>query len=440
MDKLKLIIEREFLAKVKNKSFIIMTFLTPIIGVAMVSLIVFLTKKNEEKVKEVVFVDESGLFSKEDFESTKSIKYEDYTKLGIEETKKKVEEGNHYGVVHIPQIDSLEILANSISFYSKESPGMMLVGDLEGKINKKLRNLKMTKLGVDIKKIEKSKISSNLKMFDFSGEESSKLINGVKIGIGFLAGYILMIFVLVYGQSVMRSVIEEKTSRIIEVIVSSVKPFQLMLGKIFGNASAGLLQFIIWGALLFIINVVASVFFGVSLTGMNEVGGVDSQQAAKEIAESDTFQLILKGVVQLPWLKIFGLFIFYFLFGFLLYSSIYAAIGSAVDNETDTQQFMMPIMLPLILGIYVGFTTVINDPHGPISVIFSYIPFTSPIVMLMRIPFGVAWWEILVSMFILVATFVFVVWVAAKIYRVGILMYGKKPTYKDLWKWIKYSA
>ena len=436
MDKLKLIIQREFLAKVKNKSFIIMTLLTPLIAVAMGALVFFLTKKNEEKVKEIVFVDESGFFSKGDFENSKSIKYEDFTKLGIEKTKKKVEAGNHYGVVHIPKLDSLEVLANSISFFSNESPGMFLIEDLEGKIDKKLRNLKMTKLGIDIKKIEKSKISSSIKMFDFSGEESSKLVSGIKIGIGFLTAYILMVFVLVYGQSVMRSVIEEKTSRIVEVIVSSVKPVQLMLGKILGNASAGLLQFFIWGIILLLLNIVGAMVFGMNFGEMNTI---ENQEALKEITSSDKMELVLKGVLQLPWLKIFCLFIFYFLFGFLLYSSVYAAIGSAVDNETDTQQFMMPIMLPLILGIYVGFTTVINDPHGPVSVIFSHIPFTSPIVMMMRVPFGVSWWEILISMLLLIITFIGIVWLAAKIYRVGILMYGKKPSYKDLYKWLKQS-
>ena len=248
-------------------------------------------------------------------------------------------------------------------------------------------------------------------------------------------------FVMIYGTSVMRSVIEEKTSRIIEIIVSSVKPFQLMLGKIIGNASAGLLQFLIWGIILFIISIVASSLLGIDMVEM-QTSKVPAEQmdAMKQAASGGKLEQIMKEVLNLPLFKIFCLFIFYFLGGYMLYSSLFAAVGAAVDNETDTQQFMMPIMLPLMLGIYVGFFTVINDPHGPISVIFSYIPFTSPIVMLMRIPFGVAWWEIAISMLLLVVTFMFMVWFAAKIYRVGILMYGKKPTYKDLWKWIRYNG
>jgi ABC-2 type transport system permease protein len=250
-----------------------------------------------------------------------------------------------------------------------------------------------------------------------------------------------MMFVIIYGSSVMRSVIEEKTSRIIEIIVSSVKPFQLMLGKIIGNASAGLLQFLIWGVLLFIIGTVAASFFGLSFTEL-QTSGVSAEQleTAKQAVGADKMQLVIQEILRLPILKMFVLFIFYFLGGFMLYSSLFAAVGAAVDNETDTQQFMLPIMLPLILGVYVGFATVINDPHGSIPVIFSHIPFTSPIVMLMRVPFGVSWGELVISMSLLVATFVFMVWLAAKIYRVGILMYGKKPTYKDLYKWLKYKG
>ncbi|WP_298881696.1 ABC transporter permease [uncultured Polaribacter sp.] len=441
MSKLKLIIQREFIAKVRNKSFIVMTFLSPLIMVGMGALVYFLMQKNDEKIKKIVYVDNSGLFSKEDFKNSKTIHYTDYTALGIEETKKKVEEGNYFGALFIPQKDSLEILAKSIEFYSKDSPGMSLMGSLENKIEQKIRNEKLTNFGIDLEKIKASRINTDIKMFNFSGEESSKLINGLKIGVGAIAGYLLMMFVMVYGTSVMRSVIEEKTSRIIEVIVSSVKPFQLMLGKILGNASAGLLQFFIWGVILFIISTVASSVFGVDVVEMQTARvPAEQMEAVKQAASGDKGQMIIQEIFKLPILKMFILFIFYFLGGYMLYSSLFAAVGAAVDNETDTQQFMLPIMLPLILGVYVGFATVINDPHGSIAVLFSHIPFTSPIVMLMRVPFGVSWYELLISMALLLVTFVFMVWLAAKIYRVGILMYGKKPTYKDLYKWLKYKG
>ena len=441
MSKLKLIIHREFIAKVRNKSFLIMTFLSPVLMVGMGALIFFLMKKNDEKVKEILYVDNSELFTKEDFKDTKTIHYQDFTALGIEETKKKVEEGDYYGALIIPKQDSLEVLATAIEFYSKDSPGMSVMNSLETKIERKLRNEKLNDFGIDIEKINASKIQSNIKMFNFSGEESSKLINGLKIGVGLIAGYLLMMFVMIYGTSVMRSVIEEKTSRIVEIIVSSVKPFQLMLGKIIGNASAGLLQFLIWGILIFIITTVASSVFGIDMVEM-QTAKLPAEQldAAKQAAGMDKMQLIIQEILRLPILKMFVLFIFYFLGGYMLYSSMFAAVGAAVDNETDTQQFMLPIMLPLILGVYVGFATVMNDPHGSIAVLFSHIPFTSPIVMLMRVPFGVSWTELAISMTLLLVTFVFMVWLAAKIYRVGILMYGKKPTYKDLYKWLKYKG
>lgn len=440
MKRLRLIIEREFIAKVRNKSFIVMTFLSPLLMIGMGALVFFLMKKNDEKVKKIVYVDESGMFSKDVFKDSKTVKYEDFTALGIEDSKKKVEEGDYYGALYIPKQDSLEVLAKSIEFFSKDSPSMSIMESLEDKIDKELRHKKLTSFGIDIAHIEESKISSEIKMLNFSGEKSSKLINGLKIGVGAIAGYLLMMFVMIYGTSVMRSVIEEKTSRIIEVIVSSVKPFQLMLGKIIGNASAGLLQFFIWGILFLVFSLVASSFFGVDMMEMQSAKVSPEQMEAIQQTATNKGEMIVQEIFRLPLVKMFFLFIFYFLGGYMLYSSLFAAVGAAVDNETDTQQFMMPIMLPLILAVYVGFATVINDPHGPVSVVFSYIPFTSPIVMLMRIPFGVAWWEIAISMLLLILTFMVIVWIAAKIYRVGILMYGKKPTYKDLWKWIRYNG
>ena len=440
MSRLKLIIAREFIAKVRNKSFIVMTFLSPLLMIGMGALVFFLMKKNDEKVKKIVYVDESGLFTKDVFNDSKTIKYENFTALGIEDSKKKVEEGDYYGALYIPKQDSLEILANSIEFFSKDSPSISIMGNLESRIDKKLRNEKLTSFGIDLAHIKESRISADIKMFNFSGEKSSKLINGLKIGVGGLAGYLLMMFVMIYGTSVMRSVIEEKTSRIIEVIVSSVKPFQLMLGKIIGNASAGLLQFFIWGVLFLVFSLIASAVFGIDLVEMQTAKVPAEQMEAMQQAAGNKGEMLVQEIFKLPLLKMFLLFIFYFLGGYMLYSSLFAAVGAAVDNETDTQQFMMPIMLPLILAVYVGFATVINDPHGPVSVIFSYIPFTSPIVMLMRVPFGVAWWEIAISMLLLLLTFMVIVWLAAKIYRVGILMYGKKPTYKDLWKWIRYNG
>ncbi len=440
MNKLKLIIQREFIARVKNKTFIIMTFLSPLLMIGMGALIVFLTKKNESKVKEIAYVDSSGLYSKEDFKDTKTVKYIDYTKLGLEEAKTIVKGGKHFGVIYLPKVDNLELLAKSVEFFSKETPGLSLMNGLESKINHKLRNLKMKELGMDEQKIKASKISSDINFLNFSGEKTSKLVNGLKGGLGMLTGVLLFMFVMFHGTSVMRSIIEEKTSRIVEIIVSSVKPFKLMMGKIIGNGSAGILQLIMWAVLLFVFSLIASSFFGIDMGAVQSANVTTEQLEAAKAMGVDKLQNILHEIYKLPLLKLFLLFIFYFIGGFMLYSSLFAAIGAAVDNEADSQQFMTPVMMPLMLGFYVGMFTVVNDAHGPVAVFFSHFPLTSPIIMLMRIPFGVAWWEILISMTLLILTFLFVIWFAAKIYRVGILMYGKKPTYKDLWKWIRYSS
>jgi len=439
MKKLPLIIKREFLARVRNRSFIVMTFLSPIFALGMGMLVFFLTQQNDSNIKEIVFVDESGLFIENDFTSSENVKFLDYTKLGLLKTKEAVEKGNHYGVLHIPENENLEVLANSIQFFSKETPGFIIIEKLQSNINKKLTNLKMLENQIDVEKIKASKISADLKLMNFEGEKSSSFASGAKIVIGSIAGYLLMMFVIIYGNAVMRSIIEEKTSRIIEVIISSVKPFELMLGKIIGNASAGLLQFSIWGILLIIGGVVLSLLLGLETSSMISDNIDASQLEEMQKTFGDKAELIVE-IQRFPWVKMFFLFLFYFLGGYVLYSSLFAAVGAAVDSETDTQQFVMPIMMPLMLAVYVGAFSVINDPHGPVSVFFSHFPLTSSIVMLMRIPFGVAWWEILLSMFTLILAFVFVVWLASKIYRVGILMYGKRPTYKDLWKWINYNG
>jgi len=241
-------------------------------------------------------------------------------------------------------------------------------------------------------------------------------------------------FIIIYGNMVMRSVIEEKTNRIVEIIISSVKPFQLMIGKIIGTSLAGILQFSIWVIIGLSLLFLASAFLGVDV-------GASANVSSGLLAQTEyagTAQLFIKELWNLPIASILISFMVYFIGGYFLYSSFYAAIGAAVDNQTDSQQFLLPVIMPLILSVYVGFFSVVNDPDSTIAVAFSIFPLTSPIVMLMRIPFGVPWWQIAISLTLLFATFLGVVWFAAKIYRVGILMYGKKPSWKELYKWLKY--
>lgn len=438
MSKLKLIIKREFLSKVRNKTFLVMTILSPLIVVAMGVLIAYLTKLNQDQIKTIAYVDESGYFDKKDFMDSESVHYVDFSRDEIEVAKSKVVISDFYGLLVIPDKDSIEDIASNIQFYSKKSPNIIMVSSLEELIERRLEATKMKQLNIDISRLNMAKVNSSIQLSNFTGEKSSKMINSMKIGIGLSAGYLIMMFIIIYGAMVMRSVIEEKTSRIIEVIISSVKPFQLMMGKIIGTALAGLLQFSIWGVFLLLIVVVLPSVLGINTMDFQNVNvPIEQTEVMKEGALNDA-QMIFMEITQLPLFTMFVSFIVYFIGGYLLYSSIYAAIGSAVDNETDTQQFMLPVLIPLMLGVYVGFASVISDPHGPISTVFSMIPFTSPIVMLMRIPFGVPWWQILISFILLLATFLIIVWFAAKIYRIGILMYGKKPSYKEIFKWLRY--
>lgn len=413
-----------------------MTLLSPLLMIGMIALVAFLTKSSLEKKSTIAYVDESGYFSENDLKDSNTIHFENLTSIGLVQAKVIVSESTQDGLLFFPRNENIDEVAKNIQFFSTDSPGMVTISQLESIIAKELQNEKMVQLNVDLQMLEKTKVNVDINLSNFSGEKSSKLINGIKIGLGMGAGYMIMLFIIVYGAMVMRSVIEEKTSRIIEVIISSVRPFQLMLGKIFGMAAAGLTQFFIWGVLLFIGLIISSFVFGIDLSGNLKTAQIPAEQM--EVLTQGKGQFILLEILNLPLFSMFILFIMYFLCGYLLYSSIYASIGAAVDNETDSQQFMLPVLMPLMIAVYVGFATVINDPHGTIATVFSMIPFTSPIVMLMRIPFGVPWWQILISLLILFITFLGVVWIAAKIYRIGILMYGKKVNYREIYKWLKY--
>jgi ABC-2 type transport system permease protein len=404
--------------------------------VGMIALVVYLSKSSMEKINVVAYVDNSKFFSKNDFKDSNTIHYIDLTEVDLNKAKQIVQESNHDGLLFIPKKDSIEQITESIQFFSQETPSMVLISSLENNLEKKLEKEKMLQLNIDLEKLEQSDLNVDIKLSNYSGEKSSKLVNGIKIALGMGAGYVIMMFIIVYGAMVMRSVIEEKTSRIVEVIISSVKPFQLMMGKVIGTAGAGLLQFFIWAVLMFLMLVAGSYFFGMDSMASVQTAQIPTDQM-EAVATNDA-QFAISEILKLPLFSMFIWFILFFLGGYLLYSSIYAAIGSAVDNETDTQQFMMPVIMPLMIGVYVGFATVINDPHGTVATVFSMIPFTSPIVMLMRIPFGVPWWQIALSLFLLIITFLAVIWLAAKIYRVGILMYGKKVNYKELYKWMRY--
>ncbi|WP_211242138.1 ABC transporter permease [Pontimicrobium aquaticum] len=437
MNHLPLIIKREYLTKVRNKSFIIMTILSPIIMIALIAVVAYLSQLNNSKQRTISILDESG-FVEEIFKDTDNTKYEILSDVSIIQAKQQAEENEHYGLLHITKGDNIDSVLEGIKFYSKDTPSITLMEGLESKLEKKFTDLKLQQQGVDIEKLKSSKAKINIAQESFLGEKTSKIDNIVKLIFGGLAGYMLFMFIIIYGNMIMRSVIEEKTSRIIEVIISSVKPVQLMLGKIIGTSLAGITQFIVWIILGGVLMTVVSAIFGVNMTEMQAPQQELMQQAMETQGADMKIQSLMSAIYHLPLTNLVIMFLLFFIGGYLLYSSLYAAIGAAVDNETDTQQFMLPILMPLILAVYVGIFTVIEDPHGTVSTIFSFIPLTSPVVMLMRIPFGVPIWQQVVSVLLLIGTFMFTVWFAAKIYRVGILMYGKKPSYKELYKWLKY--
>ncbi|WP_109298880.1 ABC transporter permease [Aquimarina sp. AU474] len=433
MSNLKLIIKREFIARVRNRTFVVMTFLSPLIFVGMISLITWLATLNNDEIREIAFFDETGMFAS-DFKNSDNINYIDYSNLPLNDAKDSVIIKSLYGLLYIPKKESNRELAKSVQFYADEAPNISILNDIENVIEGKLTNQNFESKGLDLQMIEDSKAKVNILIENFSGEKTSKMTNYIKMFFGGAAGYFLMMFIIIYGNMVMRSVIEEKANRIIEIIISSVKPLQLMMGKILGTSFAGILQFIIWVILGSILLFVATSIFGVN---PQPAAGIDPSSVLQEDLQQEV-QLVLQDILKLPLGTLVLAFFVYFIGGYFLYSSIYAAIGAAVDSETDSQQFMLPIILPLMLGIYVGFFSVIENPHGTVSTVFSMIPLTSPIVMLMRIPFGVSWWEVLISILLLFGSIIFMIWLAGKIYRVGILMYGKKPSYKELFKWLKY--
>ncbi|WP_111307630.1 ABC transporter permease [Confluentibacter sediminis] len=437
MNHLPLIIKREYLTKVKNKSFIVMTFLSPIIMMILISVVAYLSQLNNDKQRTISILDESGLV-KDAFQNSEHTKYHMIEDMTLVEAKAIVKETSNYGLLYIGKLDATNFEPKQIEFFSEESPSLSLISDLESILERKLTDVKLQREGVDIEKIKTSKASVAIEQESFDGQKTSKTDSIVKLIFGGAAGYLLFMFIIIYGNMIMRSVIEEKTSRIIEVIISSVKPVQLMLGKIIGTSLAGITQFLVWILLGGVLLIIISAVFGIDMAQMQSPQEEMMKQAMQNPEMTMQVQDIMNAFYNLPITNLIIAFVLFFISGYLLYSSLYASIGAAVDNETDTQQFLLPIMMPLILAVYIGFFTVIEDPHGTVSTVFSFIPFTSPVVMLMRIPFGVPLWQQVLSLLILIGTFILIVWFAAKIYRVGILMYGKKPSYKELMKWIKY--
>lgn len=444
MNKILIIIQREYLSRVKKKSFLLLTFLTPIFIAAIYAFIIWMVMKDDTEKRTIGVINESELINPVESKDFTTFEYLEHT--SFEEAKKMLNSKDYYAILKIPK-DILE--SQSTELFSFKQVTIEVKSEVGLQIRNHIETIKRSKIIAEAnmpdleQKLAATKTPISVKTIKFGDDGAVKQSSTeIAMGLGFAMSFIIYMFIFMYGVQVMRGVIEEKSNRIIEVIISSVKPFQLMMGKIIGVAMVGLTQFVLWIVLTGIIIMIGSSMFmsDFDVTSLQEASSI-SQLSNTGQAMNEAQLNIIKDVFQTfdmtYILSILGGFIFFFLSGYLLYSALFAAVGSAVDNETETQQFMLPISLPLILALYIGMAASKN-PEGTIAFWGSIIPLTSPIVMLVRLPFGVPLWELLLSMSLLVASFIFVTWLAAKIYRTGILMYGKKVSYKEIWKWLKY--
>ena len=433
-----LVTRREYLGRVKKKSFIIMTLLGPLLIALFYGLIFWITFNENSKEKErfIQVIDESGVVQGK-LKNTGYIIYT-YTDMELDVARKMLDSSSYYGVLHFPPSFTLDRPVG-IQLFTREQSSIATQERIESSIAKELKDQRMAKEGLSKEKIESLDVDVSLNVLVNNGSEVEKSETAIVTIIGFALTFLMYMFVFMYGVQVMRGVMEEKTNRIVEVVISTVRPFQLMLGKIFGIAMVGLTQFLIWvllgGGLVF------GVMFVMGST--MDMGDVQSVQSANPDAQemAEKFAEIGGGISLGAIFKYVGFFLFYFIFGYLMYSALFAAIGSAVDAETDTQQFMLPITMPLVFSFVVSVSAITNDPHSSLAYWMSIIPLTSPVTMMARLPFIEGHeWDLVLSMVLLLGGFLGATWLAGRIYRVGILMYGKKVSYKELFKWIRYKG
>ena len=453
MNKISVIIKREYITRVRKKSFIIMTILAPVLMAAIIIVPTLLMMNQSGELKKIAVVEDNSDLFKGVIKNTKDAEFVYLPNTKVDDLKKTFETSGYYGILYI----SPELIhtPNAVYIISKKQPPIGLLQYIESSLKKEIERQKLLAYKIenldDIMKNVETNVSVQTKKLDESGVEKGTS-TGIAMALAYLLGFLMYMLVFIFGAQVMRGVIEEKTSRVVEVIISSVKPVQLMMGKIIGIALVGLTQFLIWIFLTVgIVGVLKTTILHKTNTTeisksmpQNLMSGnqpqvavtTQTQEMSPQLAE---FSKMFDSAMNQPWGLIIICFVFYFVTGYLLYASVFAAIGSAVDNETETQQFMLPVTIPIILGLMVAMGTMQN-PESPLSFWCSMIPLTSPIVMMARIPFGVPYWQIAVSMVLMLITFGAFVWMAAKVYRTGILMYGKKTSWKEMWKWLRYSG
>jgi len=436
MNKIPLIIKREYLTRVKKKSFIIMTLVGPILMAALFIAPIWFAMMDDDSEKVITVYDKTGKYV-EAFEESETISYRFVTEPNAEKRKSEFKESGDYAMLSI-----LDTLSNEFVLYSEKSPDLDVKQQLSEKLERFLEEKNYKKLGIDKADLESAKVSVHIQPKTLTDDGEKESSAELPIVIGFIAAIIIYMFIFMYGVQVMRGVIEEKVNRVVEVLISSVKPFQLMAGKIIGIALVALTQFLLWAILTGIIVGVVSSIFGISSMSqgqdLSQVQNMSSGELDGLMGNSQISGIVL-GLMNFNWAAMLTTFIFFFIGGYLLYASLFAAIGSAVDNETDTQQFMMPVTVPLILA-FVAAQGIIKNPDGALAFWMSIIPFTSPIIMPVRVAMGrYEVWELVLSIGLLIGAFLATVWIAAKIYKIGILMYGKKVSYKELWKWLRYK-
>ena len=420
MHKIWLIIKREYLVRVRKKSFIVMTIVGPLLMAALLIVPTYLA--NESQEIRTIAIEEDGFEFSNQLEDTEFL---NFSKIPSEEAsllKTNFEESAYYALLSIEK--------ENFTLYSNQQISLSVSNDVENQLEKIIEHQKLKAAGIDLTILAEAEsiVKIVTKIISEDGNTSNSQAEA-SMGIGFICGILIYMFIFMYGTMVMRGVIEEKTSRIVEVIISSVKPFQLMMGKILGVALVGLTQFVLWILLTFVLATIAEFAFMDVRSMTTELNPEQQSIIISEISK-------LTGGINL--LQIFISFIFYFLAGYLMYSALFAAVGSAVDAEADTQQFVLPITIPLLLS-FILIQPIMENPDGPLAFWMSIIPFTSPVIMMVRLPFGVANWELALSVGMLIFSFILTTWIAGKIYRTGILMYGKKASYKELWKWLTYK-
>ena len=447
LHRINIIIGREYLNRVKKKSFLIVTFLVPVLFAALCMLPALIINGLNEESKTLAVVDESSVVMPY-LQDSELVSYKDCTGRSVEELKAELGESDYDAILAISPLDTVARTV-SAEIFSLKPLGIELGEIVNSRINDAIEAYRISTYDIEDLKVIMEEVKADVKLRSYTlDEEGKETINesGVFMIVSMVLGMIIYMFIVIFGGMVMSSVIEEKSSRVVEVLVSSVKATELMFGKIIGIALVAITQFLLWVVLTAaIIGIVGSIA-GPSLladtdpaTMVQMSAGVDAAQAeaiASAMSEPGEMSVILTTLKNMPIATILVCFLVFFVFGYMLYASLFAAIGSAVENEGDTQQLQIPVTIPILIGFFIAIYA-FKAPESPLVFWGSMIPFTSPIVMLARLPFGVPAWEIIVSIVLLIATVVLCAWISAKIYRVGILVFGKKSTFKDLWKWFK---